>query len=200
MNRIFTGAALSLLLVSAPAVAQERQENRFRLEPYAGAFSDSYDISPDGNNTGMQVGLRVGYELGGRSRLLASAGYASSRHVGNPNGLAEYFVYDNTWALTTIGAEYDLIGGRTSAALGLQVGAGWRRLDRTGQVGSPEGYTDWYGGDGFSPVDVVVPGLTIRHRVSARTALMLNVQDQGRWRSSMGPARRPWSARPRCGS
>ena len=178
MNRIFAGAALSILLVAAPAAAQESQENRFLLEPYAGVFTDSYDISPDGENRGMQLGLRLGYEMGGRLRLLANAGYASSAHVGNPNGLPDYFVYDNTWALTTVGTEYDVIGGPTSIALGLQVGAGWRRLDRTGQVGSPEAYTDAYGGHGFSRMDMVVPGLTLRHRVSARTALMLSVQDQ----------------------
>ena len=111
--------------------------NRFSLEPYAGAIKDAYDASPDGENTGYLVGFRVGYLLGGRTRLLGNIGYSSSDDVTDPGPLAAYPVFDNTWVFTTAGAEFDVVPGRTSASLGLQGGAAWRRVDVDGFVGGP---------------------------------------------------------------
>jgi hypothetical protein len=176
MRRIVMGAVLSLAFAAAPVAAQELPENRLSLEPYAGALIDSYDISPDGENTGVLLGLRLGYDLGGRARLLADAAYAGSGNVSDPSGLESYFVYDNTWVLTTLGAEYDVVPGRTSLALGLRAGAGWRRVDHAGQVGDP-GDQQRQDVGGFSPVDLVVPSLTVRHEITARSALRLTLAD-----------------------
>ena len=174
MHRMIFGAALLLAVAATSAAAQEAPGSRLTLEPYAGAFLDSYDISPDGENVGPRAGLRFGYPLGGRARLVADASYATSNNVSDPQGLASYHLYRNVWALTTVGAEYDVVAGRTSVALGVRAGAGWRRIQLTGEVGSPG--MDPYGGGGFSAVDVAVPSLTIRRELTARASLALSLE------------------------
>lgn len=86
--------------------------NRFSFEPYAGAMKDAYDHSPDGENTGYLVGFRVGYMLGGRSRLVGNIGYSESDDlVDSPPTPSSYFVYDNTWVMKTAGGEFDVVPG-----------------------------------------------------------------------------------------
>ena len=177
MRWIVLGTVLSLAFAPARAAAQEPSSSRFRLEPYVGAYNDSYDISPDGENTAVRIGVRLGYDLGDRARVLADAAYARTANVSNPQGLESYFVYDNVWALTTLGAEYDVIAGPTSAALGLRAGAGWRRNDLSGKIGDPPAYADWYSGGGFSPIDVVVPSLTLRRNVARGAGVFLSLED-----------------------
>lgn len=149
--------------------------NRWLLEPYAGAFNDAYDASPDGNETGLLLGMRIGYLLGGRTRLLANVGYSQTDNVANPQGLPNYFVYDNTWVFTTGGAEFDVVPGRTSASLGVQAGAAWRRVDLDGEVGSPIGTPQ--PDEGFSAQEIIVPGLIARHRLTSRATLTAGLHD-----------------------
>lgn len=177
MRRILLGTVVSLAFAAAPAAAQELSTNRFRLEPYVGAFNDSYDISPDDENTGLRLGARLGYELGSRSRLLGDVAYTRTGNVSNPNGLENYFVYDNVWALTTVGAEYDVVPGPVSASLGLRAGAGWRRNDLSGKIGEPAPHTDWYSGGGFTPMDVVVPSLTVRLGSTRGAGVFVSLED-----------------------
>ena len=149
--------------------------NRFSLEPYVGAIKDPYDISPDDKNTSALFGFRVGYRTGARTRLLGNIGYTKSENVNNPQALSSYYVYDNTWLFTTAGAEFDVVPGNTSASLGLQGGAAWRRTDLESVVGSPIGSSEE--DRGFNASAVVIPSLTLRHRVSSRLGLMLSVHD-----------------------
>jgi hypothetical protein len=150
--------------------------NRFSFEPYAGAMKDAYDTSPDGENTGYLVGFRVGYLLSSRTRLLGNVGYSKSDDVANPEFTpTAYHVYDNTWVFTTAGGEFDVVPGRTSVALGLQGGAAWRRTDFDGTVGSPVLSPD--PDAGFSAQEVLIPGLTFRHRLTNRATVMAGVQD-----------------------
>lgn len=164
----------------APTRVQIRHDdccwgNRFSLEPYAGAMNDAYDASPDGENTAYLIGFRVGYMLSSRGRLLGNVGYSQSDDVSNPNGLPAYHVYDNTWVFTTAGGEFDVVPGRTSASLGLQGGAAWRRVDLDGAVGSP--LTAPEGDDSFSAQEVLIPSLSLRHRLTSRTTVMAGLQD-----------------------
>jgi hypothetical protein len=163
-----------------PRVVQVRRAdccwgNRFSLEPYAGAMKDAYDISPDGEDTGYLVGFRVGYALSNRTRLLGNVAYSETDNVSNPGGLPDYFMYDNNWVFTTAGAEFDVVPGRTSAALGLQGGVAWRKTDVDGSVGSPIGAP--ISDDGFASYAVLIPGLAVRHRFSSRWAAMVGLQD-----------------------
>lgn len=178
MHRHILSLAILALALPVHAAAQEAPAgNPWFLESFAGAFHDSYDISPDGARTAAHFGIRIGYDLDPRTRVVGTLGYADSKNVSDPNGLTNHFVYGNTWVLSTIGAEYDLIPGRTRIALGLHAGAGWRRIDTEGRVGSPAPETDAYGGDGFEAIDVLVPTITVRRDLTARAALSLGLQD-----------------------
>lgn len=149
--------------------------NRFSLEPYAGAVKDVYHGSPDGDDTNLLAGMKVGYELSRRSRLLANVAYSESDDVGDPGPLASYYIYDNTWIFTTGGAEFDVLPGRTSASLGLQVGAAWRRVDLDGQVGVPAFSSEE--DRGFSAHELIFPSVTLRHRVTNRATIVAGLQD-----------------------
>jgi hypothetical protein len=149
-------------------------ENRFSLEPYAGAFKDAFDISDA--NTGYLVGLRVGYDLGWRGRLQLNAGYSEVDDVALEIPSADYYLYDNNWIFTTIGGEFDVIPGRTSASLGLQAGAAWRKVTVDGAIGNPLPSTN-QSDDGYTAYEVLAPGLTFRHRLTPRAALSLTLED-----------------------
>ena len=148
--------------------------NKFTLDPYAGALKDAYDIGSSGD-TGVLLGFRVGYHVGSRSRLLGNFGYSNTENVAASRGLQDYYIYDNVWVLTTGGMEFDVIPGRTSASLGLQVGAGWRRVDLEGTVGAP-GFAP-SNTRNFSAYEVVLPSLTVRHWLSNRAGVMAALQD-----------------------
>jgi hypothetical protein len=177
-------AATSLLLLPADTNAQRRPRNfgfndccygnRFYLEPYGGAFKDSYDRGGD-DDVGYLVGFHVGYTLTARVRVLGNVGYSSIEDVIDPGALANYYVYDNVWIMTTGGAEFDVVPGATSATLGLQGGVAWRKLDLDGAIGVPT--SEPRSTDSYKEYEVVIPSLTIRQRVSSRTALTVGVYD-----------------------
>ena len=148
--------------------------NRFVLEPYAGAFKDAYDIGAQ-DDTGYQLGVRIGYTTSSRSRLYGNVAYSKTEDVADSRGLADYYVYDNTWVFTTGGGEFDVVPGRTSAAVGLQAGAAWRRVDFDGTVGTPGNIVG--ADDGFTAYEVAIPSLTLRHRISSRAAISASLQD-----------------------
>jgi len=172
--------ALAALVVAPSAAEAQRARrvevepaygNRFSLEPYAGAYNDAYDLSDA--QTGFLFGMRLGYRLTSRARLLGNLGYAKTEDVAFSvaPGVA---VYDNVWVLTTAGAEYDVIPGRTSASLGVEGGVGWRRTDLA--EGDPAPGED-LSSDSFASYEVVAPALTLQHRLSTRAALRLSLQD-----------------------
>ncbi len=173
------------LLVPGPVEAQrrrdwrivvERQHNDFTFEPHVGFFRDAYDIGADDDRTTWLAGMRLGYRLASRARLLGTLAFARSDDIASRSDAASYNVYDNTWILTTIGAEYDVVPGRTSVALGLQGGAGWRKTTFEEAVGTdpdPVIVSD----DGYSAIDVVVPSVTFRHWFARRAALTIGLQD-----------------------
>jgi hypothetical protein len=187
---------LTLVALVAPAVAQAQHKrkpdyvvtvrrsdherdccwgNRWTFEPYAGAIQDAYDASPDGDETGYLVGLRLGYLVGARTRLQANFGYSQTDNVSNPNGLSSYFVYDNNWIFTTGGGEFDVVPGRTSASVALQAGAAWRKVDVDGQIGTPAGTPQ--ADPGFSAQEVVIPSVLLRHRLTSRATLTAGLHD-----------------------
>jgi len=174
LTRVTAAAGLAFTLGAVgPAVAaaqDDRPGARGTIEPYAGVFWNRYDVGRDRSRLGGIAGLRAGY--GGNSivRLVGNVAYAHSGDVGGPMTGASYFVYDNDWIVATGGAETQWItAGRSSAALGIEVGAAWRRTVRDGQVGTPT--DDGYGRDDWSPVDLVVPSFAARYRVGARTTM-----------------------------
>ena len=148
--------------------------NRFSIEPYFGALKDAYDIGA-GGDTGYLVGFRVAYTLGWRWRLLGNFSYSNTEDVANSERLADYFVYDNVWAIVTMGGEFRVIPGRASVALGLQGGVGWRQLDFEGAVGEPQGTP--VDKRGFKAYDMLLPSLTLRYETTTRTSVSLMLSD-----------------------
>lgn len=174
--------ALVALALLAPADAQAQRRrgyegfgNDFTFEPHVGFFRDAYDIGDDDDRTTWLAGMRLGYRIASRARLLGTLAYARSDDVADNPDAAAYNVYDNTWILTTLGGEYDVVPGNTSVSLGLQGGAGWRKttLEETVGVPLPGQASD----DGYSAIDVIVPSITLRHWFSRRAAITLGLQD-----------------------
>lgn len=161
-------------VVRASSVDECCWGNRFSFDPYAGAMKDAYDIGAQ-DDLGYLVGFRVAYTLGSRTRLLGNLGYSNTENVSDPAGLTSYHVYDNVWVMTTGGAEFDVVPGNTSASLGLQLGAGWRKLDHERTVGTPTEPAQTQ--DNFTAIDMVLPSLTFRHRLTSRASIMAALQD-----------------------
>ena len=177
MKRAILLIVAGVLLAPLPGHAQRRvvmKSNPFSFAPYAGAFKDAYDISADDENTGYIVGFRVGYDLGRRSRLVGDVAYAESDDVANSAGMINYNVYDNSWIMTTGGAEYDIIPGPTSVTLAAQAGAAWRKISLDETIGFPAPADE---SGGYSSHFIVVPRISVRHSFTSRTALDVSVQD-----------------------
>jgi hypothetical protein len=170
---ILIGAALGLVLIGGRVEAQERA---LTVEPYVGLFHDAYDIGSNGS-TGALAGVRVGYDLGTRARLIGGLGFGhTSDVVFVPAGMESYSIYGNRWLLTTAGAEYDVVAGPTALALGLQAGAGWRQMRWEDQVGSPTNPRE-FATNGYAFYDVVVPSVSVRREITPRASLTLGVSD-----------------------
>lgn len=174
--RLFVAALAVALIGPKMAAAQGVSPNPFNLEPYVGSFVDTDPANAGGNIPGVLLGLRLGYELSDRARLTGNVGYSEVSDVGTPNRSTDYFVYNKDYLLTTAGAEYDVIPGRTSASLGLQLGIAWDKIETAGRVGDPPLNSEFMD-DGYSPDFTVVPGVTVRHQLMRRAALTLGLQD-----------------------
>ena len=175
-NQLLIAAVLGSAVLAGEVGAQQHAPGSFSVEPYVGVFHDTYDIGADGS-TGTLAGLRLAYALNDRTRLLANVGGGKSSDVASrPTQVEDYWVYGNRWLMTTAGAEYDVHQGRTAVALGLQAGAGWRKVMTEDQVGAPLD-AGRYAGDGYAFYDVVVPSLSLRHALTPHATVVLGVSD-----------------------
>lgn len=181
LRRTILALAVVGLLIPADADAQRRRGgydrggNDFTFEPHVGFFRDAHDIGADDDRTTWLAGMRLGYRLTQRARLLGTLAYSQSDDVADAPDSDDYNLYDNTWIITTLGAEYDVIPGRTAVALGLQGGAGWRKTTFDEAVGTPDAPEP--SDDGYSAVDVVVPSITLRHWFARRAAITIGLQN-----------------------
>ena len=165
-----------LAALLAPSTALAQLPDRVLVEPHVGLFFDSYDISADGNRLGAMGGFRVSYALASRTRLAGHFTLAQGQDVALTPPAADFYVYDNNWLMATGGAEYDLTPGRTRLSLGLQAGLAWRQVAIDRRQGTPPPELD-LSDDGYSTLDVVKPGVYLRHPLGARTLLVLGVED-----------------------
>lgn len=173
-----TAAFLALAMVAlAPADADAQRRwaghdyNKFSFEPYAGAFMDAYDLEPDDSNLGWIAGLRAGYQAARRVNLHVNLGYASTGDVAT-RPLPTDPIYDNQWIMLTGGADFALVPGNTSVALGADFGVAWRRT-RADDPLPDAGFDD----DGWAAYPVVVPGFVVRHQFTPRAGVFGSVQD-----------------------
>ncbi|HEX6309345.1 MAG TPA: hypothetical protein VFZ69_14210 [Longimicrobiales bacterium] len=170
MKRIACLAVAGLLLVPADADAQRRHRyNAFSFSPYIGAFKDAYDLEADDSDVGWLLGFRGGYQASRRLELHLNLGYA---HVGDvaTRPLPTDPILDNRWVLLTGGADFALVPGNTSIAVGADVGVGWRQTKARDDTGTP-------GSDQWASYETAVPSLTIRHQLTPRVGIFASAQD-----------------------
>jgi hypothetical protein len=173
---IILSAALGLALFAGSAEAQQQGSRAFTFGPYAGVFRDAYDIGANGR-TGALYGIRAGYDLGTRTRLIADVGGGTASDVAATNAVNDYWVYGNRWLMTTAGVEYDAVRkGGTAVALGLQAGGGWRQVVTEDQVGIPT-EPGRLASSNYAFYDAVVPSITLRQAITPRMSLTLGVSD-----------------------
>jgi hypothetical protein len=153
-----------------------RRPNPWSFSPYGGVIRDAYDISPDGKDTGWLVGFRLGYDLTGRARLTGNVGYSESDDVTSGPLTSARVILDNEYIITAGGLEYDILPGNTSVTLGTEAGGLWRKVAFDRQLGGGTVNPN-PGDDGYAFYFVIVPGLTIRHGFTPRTALEVGVRD-----------------------
>lgn len=178
-RQVATAVLLLLVLLPAGAEAQRGRgwrSNPWSFSPWAGVFRDAYDVSADGDDTGWQLGFRLGYDLGGRTRLVGTLGYAESDDVASNPSTLPYYVYDNQYIITTGGAEYDILPGNTSVSLGVELGGLWREVAFDHVLGG-EAVNDVIEDAGYTFHFAVAPALVVRHGFTSRTALELGVRD-----------------------
>ncbi|HUH13205.1 MAG TPA: hypothetical protein VMK65_08850 [Longimicrobiales bacterium] len=173
-------ALLSLLLVPVDADAQRHRRERaperdFSMEPYAGVYFDP--VVQSGHQAGALVGVRVGYDLTRRMRLLADFGYSEVNGAGlvsSDEDAATLFTYGNDWIFTLAGVEFVLVPGNTAGALTLVGGVGWRGTEieqrATGAAAEPDL-------GGWGSYAVIAPGVTLSHGLGARSAVRVSLQD-----------------------
>lgn len=175
MTRLAGLILVAALLAPADAEAQRRgccRFNPYSFSPYAGAFWDAYDAEADGSNLGWIAGFRAGYQESDRFNLHLNIGYAQTDDVASRPAGVDAVVYDNQWVITTVGADFALVPGNTSIAVGADFGVGWRKT-KASLV--PEGLTaepsDW------AAYEVVVPSLTLRHHFTPRASIFGSAHD-----------------------
>ena len=168
-----TTATFLILALALPGAAEAQRRgsyNPFSFTPYVGAYRDAYDLQADDSNLGWMIGFRAGYHESRRLTLHANLGYAETNDVGTRAPLSDA-IYDNQWVLLTGGADFALVPGNTSIAVGADAGVAWRNNDGSGSDIDPAPASGW------AAYEIVVPSLIVRHGLSTGTSLSLSLQD-----------------------
>jgi len=162
---------LAILLIAPDAADAQRRSwryNSFSFSPYAGALFDAYDLEADDSNVGWLVGFRAGYQESPRFNLHLNTGYSKGNDIGT-RAVASDPIFDNQWILLTAGADFTLVPGNASVAIGADGGVGWLRTkSRDPAPGDDNSWTAY---------ETVVPSLTIRYHFTPRAGIFFSAQD-----------------------
>jgi hypothetical protein len=127
--------------------------------------------------------VRMRYLARPRLALVAGGGYGRRGDrwreiVTWPGGGETLRYHEDEVVLVTAGAEWQAVAGPTSLWLGLEGGLGWDRRPDTGRPGAPPSHPypvvtsiEWRA---YTPV--VVPSVTVRHRVAPRLDVALSTR------------------------
>ena len=163
-----------LLLAGVPVLVSAQQGRdavggrRPFIEPFAGVFRDASDVGADGSTLGSITGARIGFTAWKQFRVLGVAGFAHTRDVG-AHLTPGYYELNNDWLLLSAGIERDLIAGPASVSAGIELGAAWRRISESGQVGQP--IDGIWGSEQWSIRPTAIPSVSVRRQVGRRIAL-----------------------------
>ncbi len=172
-------AAATALLPRA-VVAQSppgaQPTNRFSVGFYAGAYFDRTYVGAIDRDPVPLAGLRIAYDLSGRTRLLADIGFTDLDAVARVGNEDSYLVWGATQWLTSAGLETDLLPGRTGISAGLEFGAivGEEEVE---QIVGSHVREDFYPDRGSSTSVVAVPAIVARHAITRRAHLRLSLRD-----------------------
>jgi hypothetical protein len=180
MRRFLSIGLVALFVLPLAVHAQRKKDtyvvfeqccwaNRWMLETYGGVVKDSYTVDGPKSNTGFLLGAHVAFRISPRTRALGNVAYSNVSIVGNSDGLPNFYTYNDVWVVTTVGGEFDVVPGRTSAAIGLQGGIGWRQLAVDDTIGVP--IVPPVAEQNFTATIVLVPSLTVRYWITNRTGM-----------------------------
>ncbi len=175
-------AALAAMSASIPGVAPAqkiggtRLTNRFSAELYAGVYFDRTYVGALDAGPAPLGGLRASYALSARTRLLADVGFTDLDAVTRVGSEDSYVIWGAKEWLTTAGAEFDLLPGRTSVSAGLEFGAILGEEDVERVVGSNV-REDFYPDGGYSVSATAVPSIVVGRAVTRRAQLRLSIRD-----------------------
>lgn len=172
---------LFLIVLPASADAQSwrdrggRDRNAFSMEPYVGVYFDP--VVAEGHGPGPLVGIRLGYDLWDRVRLVADLGYSEVNGAGvvsSDEDASTLFTYGNDWFFTLGGLELFLVPGETAGSLSLLGGVGWRRNEVEQRVvgSAPEPEVG-----GFGSFGILAPGATLSHELGSGAAVRVSFHD-----------------------
>lgn len=171
---IIAGAFLLYIGAATRASAQTPDAPEWRVEPSAGVLIDAYDRGDDGSRAGPLGGLQVARRLSGPVSGVVSLAYARVNDVfGHPPPPDSYHVVRNEWVFAAAGPAVDLPVRRATVSLALQLGARWRRVPISGQVGNPAP-DPWLDDDDFSVGAVLIPSASVRYPLARRLAVSAN--------------------------
>ncbi len=172
--------AVAVILFPADSAAQQTAEsqapNRFSIEAYVGAYLDRTYVGAIDDRAAPLGGLRVGYTLGRRTRLLADVGFTDLDRVARVGSEDSYVVWGAKQWLTTGGVEVDIVPGRTGVSTGLELGAIFSEENIEREVGSSI-REDFYPGGEARWSAVAVPSVAIRHAITPHVEMKLSLRD-----------------------
>ena len=172
--------ALAATLFPAGVTAQEVSTavptNRFSVGAYAGAYLDRTYVGAIDDRVAPLGGLRVGYALGSRMRLLADVGFTDLDGVARVGDADSYVVWGAKQWLTTGGVEIDLLPGRTGVSAGLELGAIFSEETIEREVGTSVREDFYPSGDSRGSA-LAVPSIALRHALTTHVDLKLSLRD-----------------------
>lgn len=172
-------AALSPNILAGQEAPHADPAHTFELTPYIGAYFHHVDDRGVADDADITGGVRIAFGLGSNLQLVGNIGYAEVDGFGDVGGPEDKAIIGiNRWR-TTVGLEFNVVQGPTSASAHLGVGAFFGNEELEGTVGNPSDQTlrGVRGGD-WSVKAVVAPGIAVEHRIAPAVRARIGFEDQ----------------------
>lgn len=180
MTRVLWKIAVFVTVVLWPAAlfgqgrAVNANDSDVRITPIVGAYFVNVDTRDLGGG-GILAGVRFGLPFGEDLRLVAEIARTEANDVGRVGFTQNYVVFGEDHWLTSAGLAFDVLDGRTSAVLGFQAGAVFRKTEAEEIVG-PEG-RNYLPSEEYTPSILVAPVAAVEYSLSSAVSLRLAFKD-----------------------